>query len=1050
MDVGQEADTENEDNNSTFSNISATSSKTSRPLATWYDTVHEHFVALLNIPLTAAVAEDEKILTLQTLTIPRWNPNATTANTSYVDSSKNKDYGGEELIVSTPLTVSLRHKSPPQEDAALLPLLVKFSLDKNLLAIQLSNTEVRVVQIYQQEKPLKKSFFQNHSKQWTIDLSISSKAYSSSSTAAAEKNRRPWTSIGGAGGSNYNSDSNATSSSSNNAASESILTIIWSDHGGNSQDLIILTTTAVRFYKVSIKRNQLAKTRKYAYLSDCYWYEPTLRVLLVGQSITTEGEESTMANKGEKILEEGRSSLESSILFWNPFVESTATSSTTESVVITKRTGVICQTFFLHHCSPPPPSPPTASVKNDPASTFLSSPRRYSNDTSTVTLLRSSPPYKFQLELPPPIQLPPFVLWNTAVAFANSTATLQQKPPQDGPTTATFTMSLANLYGDAYCVQVGIQFVKLFHLDKIQKTITLVRQYQCSSMKYDSSYFDGEKQQHPTAVISTVDNILCIHDSYKETTCFYDIAAEEDLLFCIGNSTAFQPCKSVQNSPHFSNIYNEGFSFIFPHFLLHRDGNLFRLKLNLSVLIEMNNDLSSILTFLLRRRTDNAHRLVLQYLFKYIQTLTAQGQSEKDTATTRSCIDMWMRIIALAYADAPETISVWDYESSLPLIHRTLFFFEENFCYSSHVEKSHRGILFPTERQPPPPSYSFAITQTEVLEGVFFPVANEIILAARSVSSLDHVENYCEHLQHVADASLLFVEALSAHSIIPCPSLFCFILSLKFNMNDVEALDILLHSYLTSDAINITARQIKKHFGNNRNGYQVVRQGTGELAETMMSLATMRITSKVTSTGIFSREEKYEDDLQPSNRRHYQCQNILITHALDLMCSVALYTTAAKHLLRLGRFMDAIYFCLMELETPYPFQVARQSASSIPGIRAVDFFVACKDEASRLKDETGRIDLFYHLYTFLMRWDRDSLLAPPFMQDTVSINSTSTSHSQHHLSSESSENKSSSNINQGRSVLAEDHPEFPDHLFGQDGDPAVCSKIRRLFGYPDI
>jgi len=243
-----------------------------------------------------SVAEDEFLLTLQTLTIPQWNPYSASA-----ESDSATDYIGEELIVSSPLHVSVRQRTPPQEegDYVLIPLLIKFSLDNNLLAIQLSTTEVRVVQLNtqlnpQEQKAGKKRFFQNPSRHWTIDLSTSAKA-----TNAAEKlMRRSWTAKVGK---NCNSETQSTNAT-DSVVSEIILSIIWSDHGGNSQDLIILTSSAVRLYKVSIKRNQLAKTRKYTYPSDSNWYELTLRVLLVGQTITTEISD-TRAARGQEVKE---------------------------------------------------------------------------------------------------------------------------------------------------------------------------------------------------------------------------------------------------------------------------------------------------------------------------------------------------------------------------------------------------------------------------------------------------------------------------------------------------------------------------------------------------------------------------------------------------------------------------------------------------------------------------------------------------------------------------------------------------------------------------
>jgi len=66
----------------------------------------------------------------------------------------------------------------------------------------------------------------------------------------------------------------------------------------------------------------------------------------------------------------------------------------------------------------------------------------------------------------------------------------------------------------------------------ISDFLLVPRQYQYSFTLYTTCHVDAAKQQRRT-VVSTVDNILCIHDSYQEATYFYDIAAhiENDLPF---------------------------------------------------------------------------------------------------------------------------------------------------------------------------------------------------------------------------------------------------------------------------------------------------------------------------------------------------------------------------------------------------------------------------------------------------------------------------------------------------------------------------------------
>ena len=94
-------------------------------------------------------------------------------------------------------------------------------------------------------------------------------------------------------------------------------------------------------------------------------------------------------------------------------------------------------------------------------------------------------------------------------------------------------------------------------------------------------------------------------------------------------------------------------------------------------------------------------------------------------------------------------------------------------------------------------------------------------------------------------------------------------------------------------------------------------------------------------------------------------------------------------------------------------------------------------------DVGERVRLFYHLYSFLMRWDRDSLLIPyESLQDSNSIGKTISLRLE--SSSESSEN---CQILQKISALAADFPDFPDDIFGGKEDP-ICCTVRQMFGFP--
>ena len=86
--------------------------------------------------------------------------------------------------------------------------LAKFSLDMQLLALQVSDSALLVVDV-------------TSGKQWRVEC----KGGNSSSTAAGD---------GGGGGGNALLRSG----------------FVWSEHGGNSQDLVLVTQRGAEFYKV--------------------------------------------------------------------------------------------------------------------------------------------------------------------------------------------------------------------------------------------------------------------------------------------------------------------------------------------------------------------------------------------------------------------------------------------------------------------------------------------------------------------------------------------------------------------------------------------------------------------------------------------------------------------------------------------------------------------------------------------------------------------------------------------------------------------------------
>jgi hypothetical protein len=265
-----------------------------------------------------------------------------------------------------------------------------------------------------------------------------------------------------------NSNTNTNSDSSNNTKAEpereKLLPggILWADHGGNSQDLVLVTTKAIRFYKVSLMRKQLAKSHIYKHPLDCFWYEPQSRALVTGTAVesVTPSATSVMSNSSTPAA--------------TPGAAPTSPASSGPQV------GMLIRTYFLRSSSssaaeqghqyqggPQPSSTPTTAKTNKTSIDLLPS----------SLPLPSSSSYKFRLELPPPTRLPHFVLWQKKKSM-NYYPTQQRALPVNQ---LSGDMSLVFLYGEAYCVLIAEgdnNVVKLLHLDKIKKRIK-VRKGMC-------------------------------------------------------------------------------------------------------------------------------------------------------------------------------------------------------------------------------------------------------------------------------------------------------------------------------------------------------------------------------------------------------------------------------------------------------------------------------------------------------------------------------------------------------------------------------------------
>jgi hypothetical protein len=211
-----------------------------RVASTWYDDTQRHFLALLErSELSPSVTNTEDVC-YQIFQIPSEEAPVL-----------------ETLVPSKPMTVKLpplianhENKSPIRRR---VPVLAKLSLDHTFLALQLTDTMIRIVPCSE------KTAFH---KQWTLDLSIGTSPIMVSAADARAQNRSNTSILPGG--------------------------VIWSEHGGNSQDLVVVTNQSVLCYKVSLLRKSMSATYAFSHpLASAVWWEPCSRAILVGSYSTT-------------------------------------------------------------------------------------------------------------------------------------------------------------------------------------------------------------------------------------------------------------------------------------------------------------------------------------------------------------------------------------------------------------------------------------------------------------------------------------------------------------------------------------------------------------------------------------------------------------------------------------------------------------------------------------------------------------------------------------------------------------------------------------------
>lgn len=297
------------------------------PLATWYDQSNGLFIGLLNdgscnksSPKSHPESASSVNVMFQTYSVPTGNHGTDPA----VSSRRELIQREEPIIIELPVdVVGQTSFTPGQDEGDESPMmLAKLSLDQRYLAIQFSNTNLRIIRIAKigdgdlvgrdngiripgeysihstSDGDPAATAFSKFRKQWTIDLTASSGEEPLVSDPGAVPKLDLF--AGGAGAvaraagfharrflNRRSTDSSNEMDSVTASFTDEILPggILWVDRREDGHPILILVTSrSVLLYKISPEKHSMKRFASYSVPTAIqnFWYEPRARCLMVG------------------------------------------------------------------------------------------------------------------------------------------------------------------------------------------------------------------------------------------------------------------------------------------------------------------------------------------------------------------------------------------------------------------------------------------------------------------------------------------------------------------------------------------------------------------------------------------------------------------------------------------------------------------------------------------------------------------------------------------------------------------------------------------------
>ncbi len=500
--------------------------------------------------------------------------------------------------------------------------------------------------------------------------------------------------------------------------------------------------------------------------------------------------------------------------------------------------------------------------------------------------------------------------------------------------------------------------------------------------------------------------------------------------------------------------------------------------------------------FFLRRRSgkpESCHILLLQKVREFVQK---NGEFSPE-------IDDFLDQVSNYYKKS-SSAKEWDDEVCLPFIYKAALLpgtIEKLRLSSEETLKSslNHVVLRVDENENSETDMELrsVLTQSEILEFVILPISYAAVANSDSA-----------RLRSALNFAISFVGALQQKSIEPCEALYCIIASLFWRLGD--GVDII--GFLRSRKFHhhFESETQKKNYGMKASSeYLQYREDETHIADLkksgMKAFAETLLMIAVEIPFGLSSKEKNKTHLQPpanlsehntpentTNKKEAALHDSVLIYAVDLLCSVSSHRVAARHLLKIGRVIDAVSICskVMFDETVTYHRLKANKLNPPPlkfadhGTMGEDFFKSTIKASSRMKgngdfcfcliqiklflnlfvfnsdlsfhqllyliiDVGKRARLFHHVCKFLLRWDPESFECgrhnDPLTDKprTRSLNSMSNVNKKIFKKAHStmSSMETSSNKNKRR---------FSNHLHVIDENgPAESNLAKNVPGFPD-